>query len=63
MSVNGLVFNGMVPISTLSLSSIGEVIGLPAMMLGCGVALLGASAFLWSRYIGAAFRPEPTGVA
>lgn len=63
MSVNGLAFNGMVPISTLSLSALGQVIGLPSMMLGCGVALLGASAYLWNRYIGAAFRPDSAVIA
>jgi hypothetical protein len=57
LSVNGLAFNGVMPIATLSVSGASILLGLPFVMGVCGVALAIGSWFLWRRFTWKAFVP------
>jgi len=57
LSVNSLAFNGVMPFATLLVAGLSQVLGQPAVMLGCAVLLVGASYWLWRRYVWQAFVP------
>ena len=58
LSVNGLAFNGVMPASTLSMSTLATVFGQQVVLAGCAIAMLGVSTLLWRRYTWKAFQPE-----
>lgn len=60
LSVNGLAFNGVMPIATLSISGASTALGLPIVLGGCGAALAMGSYAIWRRFTWKAFLPpEP----
>ncbi|MGN6486144.1 MAG: MFS transporter, partial [Thermomicrobiales bacterium] len=56
MSVNGLAFNGVMPFSTLTISTAQQEFGAPVVMAVCGVGVALASAWIWRRYTWKAFQ-------
>ncbi|MGC4190762.1 MAG: MFS transporter [Thermomicrobiales bacterium] len=60
MSVNGLAFNGVMPFSTLTISTAQQELGAPIVLAICGVGVALASTWIWRRYAWKAFlAPEP----
>jgi len=60
MSVNGLAFNGVMPFSTLTISTAQQELGAPVVLAVCGAGVALASAWIWRRYTWKAFLPpEP----
>ncbi len=59
LSVNGLAFNGVMPASTLTMSSLATVFGQHVVLAGCAVAMLVGSTLIWRKYTWKAFLPEP----
>ncbi|MGN6030602.1 MAG: MFS transporter [Thermomicrobiales bacterium] len=56
MSVNGLAFNGVMPFSTLTISTAQQEFGAPVVMAVCGVGVALASVWIWRRYTWKAFQ-------
>jgi MFS family permease len=59
LSVNGLAFNGVMPASTLTISSASTIFGIPIVMGVCAVALVLLITLLWRRFTWKAFVPAP----
>ena len=57
LSANGLAFNGVMPVATLTISAASTVFGLPVVLGACGLALALGSVALWKRYTWKAFAP------
>jgi hypothetical protein len=57
MSANGLAFNGVMPVATLSISAASSALGQPLVLGACAVALAVGSLWLWRRYTWQAFVP------
>jgi len=60
LSVNGLAFNGVMPVSTLTISTLATTFGQHAVLAGCSVAMVFGSLVLWKRYTWKAFLPDST---
>lgn len=58
LSVNGLAFNGVMPASTLSMSTLATAFGQHVVLAGCAAAMLIGSTWLWRKYTWKAFMPE-----
>ncbi len=61
LSVNSLAFNGVMPFATIAVALLSQLVGQPAVMLGCAVLLVLASILLWRRYVWKAFVPARQG--
>jgi MFS family permease len=60
LSVNGLAFNGVMPASTLSISTLASSYGQHVVLAGCAAAMLVGSVLIWRRYTWKAFAPGST---
>ena len=58
LSVNGLAFNGVMPASTLTISTLATTFSQHAVLAGCALAMTLGSLLLWRRYTWKAFVPE-----
>ena len=57
LSANSLAFNGVMPFATIAIAGLSQLIGQPAVMLGCAVLMVGLCLWLWRRYVWRAFVP------
>ncbi|HEU0164239.1 MAG TPA: MFS transporter [Thermomicrobiales bacterium] len=59
LSVNGLAFNGVMPFSTLTISTATTELGAPLVLGACSVLVAICSVLIWKRYTWKAFVPAP----
>ncbi|MGI8483057.1 MAG: MFS transporter [Thermomicrobiales bacterium] len=59
LSVNGLAFNGVMPLSTFTISTATTELGAPLVLGSCAVLTAICSAWIWRRYTWKAFVPLP----